>query len=627
MSAEPALDAAAVRDSLLESIVALLIADSGASGGAIVARKRSRRLRPDADLTVRSATRKRIFRIDDAYVFAARGAARPPSSAVLGAASAALEARREREHLRVRAARLAFQTSATLEINRAICSVGDLDQLLTLVADRCRDLLRCDVAGFALLEEPSKTIVWRAMSGGRTETYRRVRFSETGGVAGRAMTRRAPVIVRDFLSDERLDADEYPISFAEGLRSAIGVPLEIAKRPRGCLMVGHRRVHAFTGEEIDALTTFASQAAIAVENAELYERVRREQARVESVVHSINEGLILADLGGTVTYVNRQAHDLFRLAAGECIAEPIDGFIARVASRTPDSQRVVAELSALDRSRAEFPSHDIILTYTPKLNVRLTHFTVYDSGGEPFGRGFLCRDITFEKQVDAMKTEVISLVSHEIRTPLASIRGYASALLDETRERSPSLVREYLGMIDTESARLDDLVRNLTDVSKLDAGVLDLEMNEIGPAHLLRRVAARWQKTQSRRRFTVTADERIGPIAIDYRRIEQVLDNLLSNAVKYSALDSPITLELEESADAVTFSVCDEGVGIPAAAREHVFDRFYRVPTGRRKHDGSGLGLYISRGIVSAHGGDIWLAPQSRGTTVRFSLPRNERPQ
>jgi len=599
-------------------VLKALILDSRAAGGSLFSA-----LAPLAVQSARALGESREFAIGSQYRLLLIDPKEPPTPGALRVAGLALQAAGEQKALRAKTARLEAQADATLEITRAICSVPVLDELLTLVAERCRELLRCEVAGFALLEEQTKTIVWRAMCGCRTETYRQVTYEDRAGVAGRAMSSGQPIIVHDFLNDGDIDPSEFPISFAEGLRSVLGVPLEIDKRVRGCLMIGYRSVHDFASDEIDTLTSFSLQAAIAVENAQLYERIRREQARLESVVQSINEGLVLVDLSDRVVYVNRQARSLLRMLSPVPADETGDLFFEHMAVQTTSPNRTKTELAQLRASLAEFPSFDFELQDAPPLNLRLTQFNVYDSSGERLGRGYLCRDVTFEKQVDTMKTEVISLVSHEIKTPLASIRGYASALLDDSRKRNRTLELDYLKMIDTESARLDDLVCNLTDVSKLDAGVLFLEKHEISPAYLLRGVIARWRKAHPQRRFHIVCNEHITPIQIDRRRIAQVFDNVLSNAIKYSPADSDVLISLSEDGESVTVSITDRGIGIPRAQRQQVFERFYRVQARRHTNDGSGLGLFISRGIIVAHGGEMWLESRiGEGTTVAFSLPK-----
>jgi signal transduction histidine kinase len=520
-----------------------------------------------------------------------------------------------------RCARLQLQAEITLEISRTICSAQDLDQLLMLIADRCRKLLHCDVAGFALLQEQEPKIVWRAWSGCHAG-YPDVVFPRRGGIAGRAMSTRKAVIIHD-LKKRKDAAAEFPISFAEGLRSVLGVPLEMLNAPSGCLMIGYRSVHDFTAEEIDALTSFATQAAIAVENARLYENLRDERARLESVVQSINEGLVLVGLDDRVVYVNRQAVALLRLQESECVGDFIQRFIGRISRASAEPGRVLPALLDLDRTTSGFPTLDVQFAGSPSVTIRFIRFVVYDSRGERLGRGYLCRDVTSERQVDAMKTEVISLVSHELRTPLSLIRGYASALLDGSKSRSLTLQREYVETIDAESSRLDELVRKLTDISKLDQGVFELDAHEVDIVAMLESVAARWRKVCERTLVLKYAKD-LHTIRFDRKRIEQVLDNLVSNAVKYSPGDTHVLLGAKEEGEGVVFFVKDRGPGIPAAQRERVFERFYRAPVGKGKGDGSGLGLYIARGIVSAHGGRIWLdSDDAGGTTVLFYLPKN----
>ena len=551
------------RSGLASDVLGALVVGSGSTGGGLFGESG-----PLAVLSSTSPGREFDYIVAPGYVLTLTDPEQPPTASALQLAALALTGASERRVEHVKIDRLEALAAAMLEITRAICSVPVLDELLTLIAERCRELLRCDVAGFALLEEQTKTIVWRAMCGCQTETYRRVTYDVREGVAGRAITTGQPVMVRDFLTDGGIDPSEFPISFAEGLRSVLGMPLEIDKGARGCLMIGYRSVHDFAAGEIDTLTSFSLQAAIAVENAQLYDRLRREQARLESVVQSINEGLILVDLTGRIVYANRQACSFLRLTVPGSPGEDRNLLFERLASRTTDPERALRELGQLRELPTEFPSCDLALEVTPPVELRLTHFNVYDSEGERFGCGYLCRDVTFEKQVDAMKTEVISLVSHEIKTPLASIRGYASALLDDSRKRGRALELDYLRMIDSESARLDDLVCNLTDASKLDAGVLVLEKHVISPAYLLRGVFARWQKTNPTRNFRLVCDEHVGPVVLDRRRIAQVLDNILSNAVKYSADDSEITIALSEDDRSVTFAVTDRGIGVPHAQRK-----------------------------------------------------------
>ena len=543
-----------------------------------------------------------------------------PTPPLLRLARHAIDAWNQNETLRCETIRLLRQTRTTLEVSREICSLRELDQLLLLVAERSRDLLHCELAGFALLDDKGSWIVWPAMSGARTDTYLHTVFPADGGVAGLAMSTRKPVIVEDFLLDDTLTPASNPISFAEGLRSALAVPLDIADRPRGCLMIGYREPHAFSDEEIDILSSFASQAAIAVENAELYDRVSRERARMQSVVESMDEGLILIDTEGYIAHVNRRAEDLFEYSRDEMLGLTFNDFLMRLGKHSDEPDLLRTRIASLPDVGGRFPACDVTLREPQAIDLRVTSFDVYDRGGTTLGRGLLFRDVTAERHVDALKSDVIAIVSHEIRSPLSSIRGCASALLDTERKRSKRLKREYLQTIDRESTRLNDLVSALTDVSRLDAGVLNMEFHNSDPIVLIERVVAR---KRALRPISLTFEHPGAPLRFDHRRIEQVLENLLDNALKYSDSTSEIHVRVADFADEFVVTIVDRGIGIPRQLHERVFERFFRVAGTQGNDASSGLGLYICRGIIEAHGGRISLdSTHGEGTTVSFSLPR-----
>jgi signal transduction histidine kinase len=549
-----------------------------------------------------------------------RNMGKEPAAGTLRMTEIALRVLAENETLQATAKRHVQQAQASLEVNREICGSGGLDQVLLLVAQLCRTLLQCELAGVALLDATGSSIRWPAMSGARTDAYLHAVYTADGGVAGKAIGTGRPIIVEDFGLDPTLTPQSNPISFAEGLRAILAVPLDIADRPRGCLMIGYRATHRFSQEEVSVLKSFASQAAIAVENAELYANARRGRARMQSLVESIDEGLILVDNEGSIALINRRAEDIFRATRDSIVGLPLSLALDELGRCCASPSVLRAAIFDLIDAAGAFPARDIPLRSSPLLQLRVTAFRVYDPEGVELGRGFLCRDVTFEFHVDTLKSDVIAIVSHEIRSPLASIRGCASALLDTERTRSEQLQRTYLETMDRESARLTELVSNLTDVSLLDAGVLKISPCASDPIVLLERVI---ERKRGERVIRLDGLPVMRPLLFDHYRIEQVIDNLLENAIKYSPASSEIDVRTTDWGDDFVVSVTDRGVGIPRQLREHIFERFYRIEGLRRKGDGCGLGLYICRGIVEAHGGRIWLDPSvERGTCICFSLPR-----
>jgi signal transduction histidine kinase len=231
------------------------------------------------------------------------------------------------------------------------------------------------------------------------------------------------------------------------------------------------------------------------------------------------------------------------------------------------------------------------------------------------------REVANLKKLDRLKTELLSTVSHELRTPLAAIKGYATTLLQHDRMRS-EVRREFLGIIDSESDRLAELISNLLDMSRIEAGVLRVDPT---PIRLQRLVEGAVQRAQHLTPVhDVVLDWRIDPwVAADISRVEQVLTNLLNNAIKYSPDGGEIRLSNQLREGVLLISVQDHGVGIPPREVDKIFDRFHRVEGDlARRVSGTGLGLAICRGLIEAHGGRVWVESEPGvGSTFTFTLP------
>jgi signal transduction histidine kinase len=237
--------------------------------------------------------------------------------------------------------------------------------------------------------------------------------------------------------------------------------------------------------------------------------------------------------------------------------------------------------------------------------------------------------MTREQAAQRIKDDFLSIVSHELRTPLTSIQGYSQLLEARMRgERSgESKEMAHLRVIRSQAGRMRRLVDDLLDVSRIDRrGGVSIEPVDFDLAEDLRDAVARVLREHPDREIGIRAPEAMR-VHLDRDRIGQVISNLLENAVKYSPDGGPIRLTAERRAGEVEVLVADTGVGIPPEHRENVFERFYQADddAGRRRFGGLGLGLYISRAIVDAHGGRIWSAPNvedGRGSVFGFRVPR-----
>jgi signal transduction histidine kinase len=234
------------------------------------------------------------------------------------------------------------------------------------------------------------------------------------------------------------------------------------------------------------------------------------------------------------------------------------------------------------------------------------------------------RDITRFREADEIKSTFVSVISHELKTPVALIQGYAETLLRKDARWDPKTREESLEVILEEADRLHHLIDNLLDASRLEAGKLPLEKEPLALDALAQRVAERFRTQTDDHEINVSFPEEFPVIRGDPTRLEQVLNNLLSNAIKYSPEGGPIDISGNPATDRVTVTVTDRGVGIPFEEQPHIFESFYR---GSREYQqqtaGAGLGLYLAKAIVEAHGGEIWVdSDPGEGAAFSFSLPR-----
>jgi signal transduction histidine kinase len=225
-------------------------------------------------------------------------------------------------------------------------------------------------------------------------------------------------------------------------------------------------------------------------------------------------------------------------------------------------------------------------------------------------------------ELDRLKTEFVSMVSHELRTPLGLIKGYTGSLLQPELVPDESTRREFLTVIDDETDRLTELVTNLLDMSRIEAGTLRVDPHPTDLNRLLAACGARLRAREPGRELGLDVPAHLPMVLADERRIGQVIDNLLTNAARYSPVDTQILLRARRENGHVQVAVVDHGPGIPPDKREQVFDKFVRLDDGSDRPGGTGLGLAICRGIVQAHGGDIWIDHVTeRGSVFVFSLP------
>ena len=226
------------------------------------------------------------------------------------------------------------------------------------------------------------------------------------------------------------------------------------------------------------------------------------------------------------------------------------------------------------------------------------------------------------RRTDELKTALLNAVSHDLRTPLASIMASAGGLLQENVNWSDEERKDFARAIEHEARRLNQLVGNLLDLSRIEAGSLQLEKGWYDLSVLIDEVLGRLRPLTRRHKVVVDIPEDLAPVALSYVEIDQVLSNLIENATKYAPAGTEIRVSARRQGDEVRVEVSDQGPGIPPSALSRIFEPFYRVSRGRSQPKGTGVGLAVVKGLVEAHGGRIWVENRPEGgATFTFTLP------
>lgn len=225
------------------------------------------------------------------------------------------------------------------------------------------------------------------------------------------------------------------------------------------------------------------------------------------------------------------------------------------------------------------------------------------------------------EQANMLKSRFLAIVSHELRGPLTSIRGFTTTLLAPDVEWGPEQQREFIGIIDSETQRLAELVNALLDAAQIQAGTLKINLAPILVGSVIQTALPQLLAISQEHNLELDIPDPLPPVLADPHRISQVLVNLVGNAAKFSPAGARIRVRARAIERAVQISVSDEGPGIPQAHQVSIFEPFQQLPGQSEHKSGAGLGLSISRGIIEAHHGHIWVeASDTSGTTISFTL-------
>lgn len=509
------------------------------------------------------------------------------------------------------------QRAYLLEISRALTAQLDVTSVLNLVIKYAVEMLAGTSGLIAIYDDdPGDELRIRASAHLERELW--PAFAPLLRLPLSDLPRSGVRVLREVAADTGLS-----------LRQMIALPLTVREAPVGVIYVFRAALNvAFSADDRQLLQDFADQAAIAVFNARLYQGVLREKQHLDALIEQSADGVMIIDSRWRITTFNHTMEQLTGWTREEAIGRPCAEVLG-----IHSAQGVNICLTDCPLQRAPHVANPVVEGRVTsrsgrELWVQSRYAPQRGPGGAFLGAIANVRDVTAQKREEERQSTFISVVSHELRTPVSIIKGYAETLLRDDVTFTPEQYREGLQVVVEEADRLGRQIQDLLDVSRLTAEGVRLEVSDWTLHQLVGDVVRGFAaQTEGRFEFELRIPDDMPPIHADYERVRQVLANLVSNAVKYSPEGGVIRIGGWPEGDMALIYVADQGIGIPPEEQEQIFQRFYRVDNRlRREAQGSGLGLYLARAIVEAHGGRIWVESQvNRGSRFMFTLPLGRR--
>ncbi|GAB4466579.1 MAG: ATP-binding protein [Anaerolineales bacterium] len=502
------------------------------------------------------------------------------------------------------------QRDYLLEISRALTQELDLEKLLARILKISIEMLAGQAGLIALKDQDG----WRVAA--------------AQGIAPAFLSYLSPLLAEENVRE--LDVRELNRMLKEltytasmGLLNGTALPLAAHGQVIGVIFIFRNYPDLFTQNDRILLQSFADQAAIAVFNARLYGQVSFEKQRLDALLDSAADGILILHADLTIERVNDAFERMYGKTHDVLAGLPHDEVI-KWANEPQGStlKEAIANGWPLTPNATLYVEGDLAREFPSPLPVGITYAPLMSSDGKLRNIFVSVRDITHFRTADEIKSTFISIVSHELRTPVALIKGYASTLRRDDARWDKATINESLAVIEEEADRLSKMIDDLLDASRLQAGGLSLNRADVSLPALASRVAQKFSTQTSRHTIITDFPENFPVVLADEPRIEQVISNLVSNAIKY-APSGEIRISGQVRPEQVIICVSDQGPGIEAKDLPHIFDRFYRSTKAVKNTKGAGLGLYLARAIVEAHGGRIWADPKpDSGARICFSLPR-----
>ncbi|MBI3160944.1 MAG: hypothetical protein HYZ23_00460, partial [Chloroflexi bacterium] len=424
--------------------------------------------------------------------------------------------------------------------------------------------------------------------------------------------------------------------------SVIAAPMQVGEDIIGVLLVFQRATNFFSAEMLNLVKAIGGQVAVAINNAHLYELIRdqaerlgvmlrkeqEEASRSQAILEAVADGVLVTGPDNRISFVNSSIERILSIEKSHLMDSSLEAFGGLF------GKAAGAWMETVRRWSEDPSSHQPGDTYAEQLElengrIALVHLAPVILQNDFLGTVSIFRDITHEVEVDRLKSEFVATVSHELRTPMTAIKGYVDILTMGAAGALEENQLHFLDIVRNNIERLNILVTDLLDISRIEAGRVTLNPQSVNLREIAEGVMAdalrRSQNENKPMAISLDAPPKLDPVMGDSDRVRQIIDSLVDNAFNYTPVNGVIHIRIHELNGEVQVDVSDNGVGIAPEDQERVFDRFFRG-----EHPlvlatpGTGLGLPIVRQLVEMHQGRIWMTSTGvpgEGSTFSFTLP------
>jgi len=355
-----------------------------------------------------------------------------------------------------------------------------------------------------------------------------------------------------------------------------------------------------------------------------------ERDKLNTIVKSVSDGIIVLDLNRQITFANRAAYKILRVRSETLLSRRLSEIFTITNQKGENvTDEMLCPLKEISDDELIFGPAELTLSNSEnkKLELLLASTQIKDGISANIGSICIFRDIAKEKELEQMKLDFVAIAAHELRTPITGIRGYLSILIEEVSKKLTKTEFEMLQKAFISTTNLAALVENLLSISNIERHSLKLNKQPVLWSDLINEVKGNFLSSAEQKQIKIVTNvpKDLPKISIDRFRISEVISNLLANAITFSPSKTTITISASIDGKNLITHIQDQGEGIPETALPNLFTKFFRVSGGLiQGSKGTGLGLYISKSIVEMHQGKIWVeSVVGKGSTFSFSLPYN----